>query len=105
MTLYLLVVGLITCGPYTERTKAVPCEPMSPNVGFFLGQDTAAKAYAATPKGSARLFKIKILPWGSCEYQPVGKYSNPRCARVDELNVLPAQSYEISDKDSIEVNQ
>lgn len=120
MTLYLLVVGLWLSapGPYTEITcyrhdklqcsdeHGVILNATAPRVDFFLSQDTAAKEYAAQPKGSARLFKI-TLPWyasllykrGECPDQ-----TREACdLSIKEMNVLPAQSYEVSDKASVEV--
>lgn len=122
MTLYLLVVGLLVVSPKRDAVMCAnamcdrqisitcngkPCDYkitpedenaaiIAPRVDFFLSQDTATKEYAAHPKGSARLFKIGNVGWSWCERK------EDKCFLIKELNVLPAQSYEVSDKASVE---
>jgi len=96
MTLYLLVVGLILCGNTKFVTQwcaldYVRADAHAPRVDFFLSQDNAAREYAAAPQGSARLFKIEV----DCNFRAQHNLS------IKELNVLPAQSYEVSDKASV----
>ena len=114
MVLYLLVVGFLLgpCEPSRYRTVICPASIDTPTgyprIDFFLSQDTAAKEYAAAPKGSARLFKIEAFLWVgehtgkpvSCKLDATGQ--DCEHFRVKELNVLPAQSYEVSDKEKVE---
>lgn len=100
--MYLLVVGLLIGQPFSgavvcNMSNPPQCpEPVyAPRVDFFLSQDNAAKEYAAQPKGSARLFKIRWPTW-ACPKDGITKLE------IKELNVLPAQSYEVSDKASVE---
>lgn len=117
MTLYLLVVAMFAspypnCAPLTlgqgwicatNNSIESPKED-APRVDFFLSEQNAAKEYAAQPKGSARLFKIEYGPgwmFGNCDEELSKKYKACLLG-IKELNVLPAQSYEVGEKERVE---
>ena len=106
MTIYLLVVGWLLCYGSPDHN----CQAYHPpkegstiaaqaKVDFYLSKENAAKAYGDADKnspGAVRLFSIWFATW--C------RRDDKDCVSIKELNVLPAQSYELSDKQKVEVS-
>ena len=95
MTLYLVVASLLFMG--REPDENTP--RLKPSVEFHLSQEAAARSYFSQksgPTGAARLFKLSLNAdcWHALPEQ---------CVSIKELNVMPAQSYEVSERETIEV--
>lgn len=100
MTIYLLVAAVLCTDMSKPKDPPHLCENM-PTVQFFLDKNAAAAAYDKNGGERKRLFSVYVDNF----FYPCRRTTTSECIAIKELNVHPAQTYEVSDKNTVTVEE